>query len=258
MFLKIIATSPHFSQQWHNEILFFTKNWLIDQENDPSWIAFHRYLLAHAWKQAQFAISKIELSLNWELFARAISFRRLKTTPYLSDQVKHLMLISGGKWPGFIAADHSQQIAPILGLQRAIVDTYQLKQYLPSVMHISLLNAETSRPVYYSLVFPTLLEGAPENKNSSTIMLALKDIKLLLQILKETSIANKKFSNEMLKYVHFDCFHVEPDKENEINPSKKIIESDKSFLNDSDHFPNRAFCSTSHFWRGCIKIGFDK
>jgi hypothetical protein len=251
---KAIATHPHFEQPWRNEVLFFTKEWLIKRDNDPNWVAFHRYLFQNAWQQARFAIGKVDLSLNWEAFIDAISSRRLKPTPYLADQVKHIMLIVAGRWPGFRPADNSQQAAPTQGLQKSITDIYSLKHYVPTIMHAYLFKALANFPVYYSLYFPTLLEGSPNNKSSSTIMLDLRGIQQLLEILIDTYSTNKRFGDGNFKNIEFEYFHVEPDKYEEIQPSKNIIENDPVLSQECSQYPGRIFCATSPFWRGCIRI----
>ncbi|MBY0544191.1 MAG: hypothetical protein K2Q14_01420 [Gammaproteobacteria bacterium] len=253
---KAIANHPHFEQPWQNEVLFFTKEWLITRDDDPHWVAFHRYLFSQAWNQAQFAIDKIEFSLSWETFIDAISSRRLKPTPYLADQIKHIMLIIAERSPGFRPTDNLQQIAPTHGLKKAITDIYLLKQYLPTMMYACPLNKENNLPVYYSLSNPTLLEGSPfpHNRNSSTIMLDLRDIKLLLDILIKSVEKNKKLIYRDFENINLAFFHVEHDKYEEILSSKHISEGDFTLLQELQDSPNRVFCSTSPFWRGCIRI----
>lgn len=252
---KTMTAHPHFEQPWQNEILFFTKEWLVKQDDHPQWVRFHRYLFQNAWQQARFAIGKIELSLRWETFVDAISSRRLKPTPYLADHVKHIMLIIAGKWPGLRPADNSQQAAPTEGLQQAITEVYLLKHYFPTIMHADLFNPLGDLPVYYSLYFPTLLEGSPYNKGSSTLMVNLRDIKLLLEILLESFLINRKFGCNDFKNIKLEYFHVEPDKYEEIRPSKIITESDPVFLQGIKQYNDRIFCATSPFWRGCIRVG---
>ncbi len=251
---KLIAAHENFTQTWHNEVLFFTKEWLVKRNGDPHWVEFHDYLFKHAWHQSRFAIGKVDLSLCWETFAEAISSRRLKPTPYLADQIKHIMLIVSGKWPGFKPADDLQKIAPTTGLQKAITEVYSLKQYLPTIMHVDSYENSQFSPIYYSLYFPTLLEGSPNNRSSSTIMLDLRDAKLLLEILKNSFGGNKKFNHNEFQKTQFDYFHVEPDKYNEIKLSKAIAIEDSGFLKEKRQYPARVFCATSPFWRGCIRI----
>jgi hypothetical protein len=248
---SLIANHENFKQDWQNEIIFFTEDWLLSHKNDPDWVEFHHYLFKHAWQQAQFAIGKIELSLYWESFVDAITSRNLKPTPYLADQVKHIMAIAMSRWPAFRPADDSQLVAPIKGLQQAFMEVYLLKNYLPTIMHTEILS-NNSIPIYYSLYYPTLLEGSPNNKSASTIMLDLRDIKLLLDTY-SCSIFNRG-TNLLLKNNDFEYFHVEPDIYQEIKSSKIIFTQDEGFLQGKDKYSSHIFCGTSSFWRGCIRI----
>ncbi len=249
---KSIAAHSAFTQSWKSEILVFSKEWL---NNDLGWAEFRRYLFQHAWQQSQFATNKVELSLVWEMFLKTVALRRLKPTTYLADHIKHLMLIASGHSPGFRPADDSQQAAPLRGLQEAFLNIYMLKHYLPTFMHPQLLNtASSTLPVYYSLLFPTLLEGSPYKKNSSTIMLDLHGIHSLLTILLDKLSQNTFFVGSGLQGVYFNYFHVEPDQQGKIRSSQLIPEKDTDFLREQIDFPDRVFCASSAFWRGCIKI----
>lgn len=249
-----IAKHPNFTQPWENKVLFFTEDWFTNR-HDPAWFELYMYFFKNTWNQAQFTIKKMELSLTWESYVKAITSRNLKPNIYLADQLKHIISIATGMWPGFRPADDSQLIAPTRGIQQALVEIYQLKDYLPTLMHAYyLLNTDIRLPVYYSLFFPAILEGAPHNESSSTIMFDLKNIKLLLDTAIERNNDNDSSFNQIIKDTRFDYFHVEPDKMQEIQSSRLIPENDNALLNDQKYFKDRIFCSTSPFWRGCIRI----
>jgi hypothetical protein len=103
---------------------------------------------------------------------------------------------------------------------------------------------------YYSLAAPTLLEGSPVNKNLTTLMLDIKNIKLMI----DTILRELGQENNLIKNMQFQYFHVEDDKLGEIQSSKLIPALDPAFLQETEYFSNRSFCATSPFWRGCIKI----
>jgi hypothetical protein len=249
-----IAHHPNFKQAWQSKVLFFTQEWFDNHSNDPDWLALHRYFFKHTWQQAKFAISRIELSLGWETFVDAIASRKLKPTPYIADQVKHILSVAAGRSPGFRPNDQTQLVAPTQGLQEAFIDIYQLKQYLPTFMHPYTVNIQDSYPAYYSLLFSTVLEGSPHHESSSTIMLDLREIKLLLDTALERTASSRSRFSMTLKNTAFDYFHVETDKFEEIQSSKLIPEKDPTFYEAVPVFKNRSFCSTSTFWRGCIRI----
>lgn len=251
---RLVAGHPKFTQQWTNSMLFFGKAWLTGNKNSPDWNRFRNYLFEQAWYQSQFSMGKIDLSLSWEKFVEAISLRNLKPRPYLADQIKHILLIATGKFPAFRPIDNKQLAAPTNGLRQAFVNIYMLKNYIPTIMHICPLDAITKHPVYYSLSFPTLLEGSPLNKISTTIMVDIRDIKQLLDTLRKYSMEQIGFEHHIVDNTQLDYFHVEKDALHEIKASTDIFIEDNGFLADKNAYPERTFCSTSQFLRGCIKI----
>lgn len=248
-----ITNHKNFEQPWHNEVIFFTKGWFTHQK-DWAWYSFKDYLCRNAWAQAQFAISKVSLNLAWEHFADAISSRNLRPTPYIADQVKHIMLMAAGRSVGFKSADDSNQVAPTTGLQKAIIETYQLKKYYPTIMHISSIEKDSNLPIYYSLSYPTLLEGSPQNKTpGSTIMLDLREIKQLIDTIRPVFHDHAKVDDNAFDNVKFDYFHVENDKYGEILQSDNVLKLNNSLFNENQS-KGKEFCATSQFWRGCVMI----
>jgi hypothetical protein len=252
---KEIAQHPNFTQKWHNEVIFFPKSWLLGHKKNLKWEPFKKYLFGKAWEQAQFSIGKTEQNLIWETFSEAVSSRGLRPAPYIADQVKHILALVSGKSPGFRPAINNDIAAPISGIQTAIMDVYQLKNYLPTIMHAWPLNAlNKEQPIYYSLNLPTLLEGSPVKKSSNTIILDLRDIKQLLDTLKNFAKTHQFLINTMLHNIDVDYFHIEKDMYDEIRSSQCIPDEDTAFLDNKKCFSNRQFCASSLFWRGCLRI----
>lgn len=251
---KSISSSPEFCTKWINTVVFFPKDWLTKMKNASGFCKFRDYLFKNTWEQSQFAINRIQLSLSWENFVDAISSRNLSPTPYLADQIKHIIAIADGKSPGFRPSDGTDNAAPIDSIQEAIINTYSLKEYIPTIMHIQSPSHDVNLPVYYSLSFPTLLEGSPNKNNGSTKMIDQKEIKQIIETLNRSSQSSGKYKSNVIETTRFEYFHVEDDKEKEIKSSKLIPDVDKSLLSESDKFPDRHFCATAPFWRGCIMI----
>ncbi len=247
---KQIAQHKNFSQPWQSDVLFFTKEWFNFNKNDPAWFDFQTHIFKTSWLQSKESMTRYEFAIYWQDFIKAITHRRIQPTPYFSDSLKHLMLLSIGESPAFQPAiEENDLYAPIQGLQEAILSVYMLKKYIPTIMHTEMIKEDSRNPFYYSLSFPTLLEGSPNSKcSSSTIMLDQKHFKLLM----ETSLRDWQISKTMLENKIFEYFHVENDIDNEILSSKLIPTMDKRFsINPSEGFE---FCGSSPFWRGCIMI----
>lgn len=250
---KYIVNQEKFDQDWVCEVLYFTEDW-FKHTTDTSWLRLYNYFFQAAWGQSERAINKDVFGLIWQNFSKAITSRNLRPRQYLVDTIKHLFLIGNNSASAIIPAAYNQQLyAPIDYLQKAFVDVYLLKNYLPTIMHaVAPGILDCKNHVYYSLSFPTLLEGVPDDKSSSTIMLDIKDIKLLIDTLKERSIPY--IQNLMAKKIDFQYFHIESDMTREINSSVNLINEDTRLTKDADIYPGRSSCTTSPFWRGAIKI----
>lgn len=255
-----IAKHPTFTQPWQNRVLFFTRKWFIDHEKSLEWLKFRSYLFGQAWRQAQFAISNMERSLIWEGSAEAIALRNLRPSSYIVDNVKHILFIATDKLPGFRPADNNHNAAPIEGIQKAFIDVYELQQYFPTIMHVFPLNTlSLGKSVYYSLSFPTLLEGTIIKRGTSTIMSDIKEIKTIFDALAKRQIdfpeqTEQDYYTKTIHSLNINYFHVEQDISKEISSSKELPKKDSDFLEGNKSNGNLKFCSSSLFWRGCLQL----
>jgi len=253
--LKIIgnkATTP----PWTSKILLFTKDWLEKREDDIGWLRFHNYLLIASWVQSKYMRSKSELSIMWEAFASAIRAINLKPSHYLLDTLMHFIFLADGAAPGFKAADDSQLVLPSRAVEYAYENIYCLKDYASVILHPHRLGmGGDNAAVYYSLTYPTMLEGTPIIKNPSSIISELREIKVLLttyeKILESHGVHSHRLKNKRLDY-----FHTEEDKLGEILPTKNITSSDPSLAKCMERFKGKIFPFQGPFFRGCIRVAF--
>lgn len=256
-----IAQGSKSTQPWHNTVLFFGKKWL-DNHNAKEWDKFREYLTRIIWDQANYAIDKLKFNICWESCSRIISLRRLQPKPYLIDHVKHMLSIAAGNFPAFIPMDDSQEAAPTQELQKAFIEKYNLKQYLPTLMHACMLDDPILQPkyIYYSLSIPTILEGSPLKKNSSTVLSDLREIKLLIETLKENphKVNLNPETDKLIQELAIDYFHYEKDMCDQVKPSALLPHDDKNFVRDQQNFSGRTFCPNSPFFSGCIRLGLMK
>jgi len=249
---KQIAVHPEFDQPWQSEVIFFTKDWFsFSEKKDPCWQKFQLFLFKKGWTQSQQIFEKQELNLLYKIFIEKISERHLPSSPYLIDTLKHIFLICMGEGLAFQSTHSSDVMAPSQGLQNALLNSYGLKKYSPTLMNaVAFSSALHKSPLYYSLIFPLITEGIADKKfRKSTLMQELKWLKNLIEIIKEDK---NVIENTFLKNKKFDFFHAQPDIENEIKLSHSILKEDSQFTNAK--FPREPICETSPFWRGCIQI----
>lgn len=246
---KAIANSPAFHSNWSVDILFFSANWFDLKKNDnKAWHQFYHYIYSQAWQVAKFALFKIDVELQWERIITAISQRRLKPNPYIADTVKHLYLLSFGKFPGFVPLDRSEKLMPSTELQEVLVEAYGLK-YQPTIVHCdNLENTTDTQPVYYSLAYPTLMGGSPSASTNKTRIMDLRDIMMCIETI--SKIDGESLLNNMI----FDYFHVGMNGLNSMHPSSDITEFDSRFLEYNASYCDKDFAETSQFLKGCISI----
>lgn len=257
---KCIAQNESVVPPWQNIILLFGRNWFrnIIKPTSKEWTKFSNYLFYTLLKHVDSTLEKTRFNIYWESFAEIISARRLKPKSYLFDQVKHLLAIVAGIFPAFVVMDNSQESAPSFLLQKVFVEKYALKHYVPTLMHTCLPSDEIIKPryVYYSLSMPTLSGGSPLKKTTSTIINDMREIKFLIETLKERFISSDQYKalNAVIAKTNFDYFHHKDDFYNQVKASKVIPVEDISFTKDKKNFPTRKICSTSPFFSGCIRI----
>ncbi len=250
---KEIANHPDFGETWTTEILFFSKEW-FDRLDDKKWRDFELYLLKNAWRGSEFFRNQF----MWDLaFSLILQERNIKPNPYISDTVKHLLAIGIGAFPGFASA-LSDEAAPIQRLQECIESIYQLSEYAPIIMHPHFLKKELSRPIYYSLQYPTTTEFSPKSRKGSTKIFDLYQIKsLLTKYLANIHLDALNLGNtpiyDLPGKIQYDFFHTDPENYAGIRPSKEIPEEDNTFANVPEGM-SKNFPINSQFLRGCIRI----
>ena len=239
-------------EKWYNEVLVFPNTWFENHHNELSWLQFYKYLLNLYWEQSQLLRDTTDFSLLWSSLVDEISNCNLKPRPYLIDTLKHLVLISNGTGIAFTPATDESAL-PVSLIQKAYVDCYGLKTYIPHLMQPCKLQG-IEKQVYYSLAWPTVLESSSYVRNAPSIIEDERIIKRLLDILIR-AIKNGNNIINPIKYAKYEFFHSDIDQYREISSSKDIPNEDSRFrVTRSNQFKDRIFCSTSPFFRGCIRI----
>ena len=246
LFKEIANSKTDSSAKWSASIIAFPKQW-FEYQNDKSlkWLKFYSYLFAQTWASVNFALARLNLDIIWGDIATILAKTKIKTSPFIIDTVKQLIGVSQGHFPGFISSD-DEQCAPMNVIQDCLINVYQIRDYYPSIMHISPPNKPSPQnPIYYSLSYPTLLSGTPYDGLQKSIMVNLKTIKYIFDRIKPDEM-------KIPTQFSFRYYHLSEDIDDTILPSQFIFEEDSRFHNfDTDKYK---FCYASQFWKGCIKI----
>ena len=124
------------------------------------------------------------------------------------------------------------------------------------------LNADPSKSLYYSLEVPTLMAFSPRSKKIANKLDDLREIKHIVQRVKEYLRENKLKLNqddthEIVDGLNFEYYQTDEDSYNETVKSYKLQEIDQNIVQENKKF-KKEFCDTSPFLRGCVRISMIK
>ena len=243
-----------FPERWQSEILIFSGDWF--EQTGGEWLKFSYYL--HTVLVSNTAYLRNQIVLDY-LFSCALRERNLKPNPYLVNTVRHLFLIAEGAAPGFkFASDDS--VIPLVLLESIIMDTYELKDYLPSFMHLGYLTETNGNSVYYSLEVPTLLDFQPRSREASKLQDLIQISRILRKVIPAFAAQGRNVENGIIdritKGISYDCYHHA--RGEGINLLEDLINHDSILYNLHEKYPDRTFCSTNSFMRGCVRISKDR
>lgn len=252
-YIKMIAQHSTTQHPWTSEILVFTKKWFQPNDDDVNWLRFHYYIARKSWIQSRSTRIKSEFSIMWEVFGSAIGTRRLKPSHYMVSMVMHNLFLANGTAPGFKPTNDSKLLLPSQLIEDAYENVYRLKNYAPIIMAPVILSSK--EPVmFYSLAYPTLLEGTPAIRKKPSMISELRDLKKLMQMLMDTLEKHHEPVFEFVKNTQFECFHTELDKFGEIKDSKELVKDDPCVSACMKRFKGKIFPYQGPFFHGFLRI----
>lgn len=242
-------------RRWHSNVLLFSSDWFKNDFRDPAWLSFQNYLFKLGWSHTKFKFDNVGQQILWEALASAIAERRLKPRPYLIDTVKHLISIGMGAIPGFQVSDDSEMALPTQCIENAYLNVYNL-DYSPILIYPHILqNTLDETPVYYFMTFPTLAEGYPTQRGTPSFIMDLREIKNIIETPnKGINTKNRLPIIDILRQIHYNYFHPEPDRLREITPSSEITKDDPELNRYMQQYKNKPFPINAPFMCGCIRI----
>jgi hypothetical protein len=253
--IKTIGNRSNVDSPWASKILVFAKDWLVEQPTDIGWLSFHNHLLKKSWNQSKYMRSKSELSIMWEAFASAVRDRNLKPGPYILANIMHNIFLANGAIPGFTAADTSELLLPSRAVEEAYENVYLLKEYASIIMHPWRLGTmNINNPIYYSLAYPTMIEGTPAIRHAPSVISEIRDIRLLMHTLERILQQHGDLTYSLIKGTTFDYFHTESDRFKEVENSKTIVDGDPYLAECTKRFKDKIFPYQGPFFRGCIRV----
>ncbi len=263
-----IANSPNFSTPWYCEIIYLSNTWIeklsqYTAQRNTAWTALHNFLIKKNLQHSEYGRKRSIFEIVWELFSRSLNVKGLRPNPYVIDTLKHLVFVGTGGSPGSVANIGSTALGPIPDLQNVYIDSYGLKEYVPTIMQPGYLALNNPISVYYSLQSPTLLESVPKSRNLTSIIDNVRELKELADhFLDEVFDEHLKIANvsmnEMISQLRFEFFHEAAYAYGtEIRPSTEMPVHDPA-LEYSPGDKAGKFADASPYLHGCVRISVKK
>jgi hypothetical protein len=255
---KEIVNSGLTDCNWNSCIIYFSEKWINKLYSDKAWLTLKIYFYELAWSYAEYKRSYFSHDFAFSMFQKK---RNLKPNPYLADTARHLFITALGAAPGYTPTSADEGL-PVEALQKAFVQSYGLKTYLPTIMQPTHFNFETDRlPIYYSLQNPSTHVFSPKSRKVSSTLFEMRELEYIMRIYieelsRKDSICFDTVMSQMAHDVKFHYFHNKSDRHHIVKPSHEIAEADNRF--DYDNLKYKAsgakFAGDARFVRGCIMI----
>jgi hypothetical protein len=249
-----IAASKNAKVDWQSEILFFTTDWFKEHSADKNWVGFSHQLIRGEWLRCTPLRHKITFELLGRVFASVQTSNNMRSNAYLIDTVMHLIAVGVGANTAFTAITNNETYAPIDLIQKELIQSYGLKQYIPTIMGPYVLQQDDfDLPVYYSMQLPTMLGSSPNLRKPHSVLEDMRTVKKLLETLRNFLENSNHPFFDFIKNLEFEFFHPATDYINNIKSTDEIVKGDKRLIEYSDK-RERIFCASSSFLNGCIRI----
>ena len=245
---------------WHCDVLFFTKEWFSRLQHDPAWSHLRNYCYQYVWKQTIPMRRQVNHNLIWQQFSTNMTKKGLRCCPYQLHTLKHIINLVLGILPCFKPAIDDASV-PINLLQNILVEDYGL-DYMPTIMRATQFNSDGNNSYgYYSINEPTLIESVVQTRKVNNIMQVSREIWHLLQLMQlEIKSGHLDVSStpmhDVLRKVDFDVFHNEFDARGDLSVTNRMPNQDGDLIySGNQRLSYLPFCYSASFLRGCVRFG---
>ena len=119
----------------------------------------------------------------------------------------------------------------------------------------SKIGANDNSAIYYSLGYPSLIEGTPTIRKPPSIITELREVKKLMSIFNEISQEKIQNSSYLKNISNYEYYHSEDDPFGEIKNSQDILYASREIKEELEkQYQNKTFSTYNQFFRGCISI----
>jgi hypothetical protein len=249
---KSITDSERIKNDWQCDVLYLGRGW-FEAMPKKEWAQFHYTCLQQEWHNSMHLRNHITFEVIWQILTQTQAETRLKPNVYILESVKHLIDIAAGALLGFKPLNHEDtDTAPINIIEKAYLENYKLKHYIPTILAPTYLNRNQGEAVYYSLMLPTLLSLTPGH-NFRNVLEDARNVKYLLERFQKRLEERTNSLYHLISNTDFDFFHYEADPLYHIKATATLPELDPRFSSYPQD-PKRSFCENGPFVRSCVMI----
>ena len=254
---KELSNRVPLEKRWYTDIVFFTHDWLA--ANTTASKLFSLYLHERVFHSTAHLRNDIVFK---HVLSCAIRDAFQKPSPFVVDTIEHLIAIGNGFYPGFNFVDQ-EYAGPLEMLEDTFSELYDMP-YAPTFMCPTYFNQQTKKTCYYSLQKPTLVSFSPKSNQSHTGLDTLKELQHIMAKIKPRIANNTRLprGGPILNWANttvYDYYHANmPLEQNSadhmIRSTAHLLEHDASLKKMMSYYPDKEFCYSGSFLRGCIKI----
>ena len=244
--------SPNCDMPWFQDVLYFSNKWL-EKLGDPKFAMLYSYL------------SNIHLSKNkvWHMMQSwapvlneiEIDKRLTKHSPCALNTAKHLLAIVANGALGH-KPTISDDAAPNLLIQNAIVNSYGLNDQCPTLMEPAYFDSKQNQSVYCSLGHLAFAWSNSETFKGKSMIANLDEIQYVENIYRGSILSGNYTKVTSLynaaKSAHFEYYHDDPGDYKNIKNNILLAHEDPRFI--CGDIGLAGFPEHSPFLKGCIKI----
>jgi hypothetical protein len=252
LLFKSMMQSSRLQNDWNCEVLYLGRGW-FESLPQNAWMQFHYTCLKQEWANSTHSRNRLTFEAIWQTLSQTQAETRLKPNVYVLESVKHLVNIAMGAFLGFrpLNAHLDEHIAPVSMIEKAYIEFYKLKHYIPTILAPTYLNRKSHNAVYYSFMIPTLLSLTHEHNFRNTLE-DERNVKHLLERFQKRLESQTDTLHKFISNTEFQFFHYEADPLYQINATKTLPQFDPRFSDAPDK--ERSFCENGPFVRSCVMV----
>lgn len=239
---------------WQCEVLIFPKSWLTLIENS---LPLKYFLLKTEWDLSVYWRNQYMLRLLRADIGNAHLQDNLKPSKEQLMATHQILNIALGGSIGYSPLVVGDELsAPISWLQNLLMNEYQIDYYptflVPSYIH----KTKANHYIYYSLQQCKEVDVQAGSPRPHSSLNDLRMVQNLIQNLIKSLDKSCSSFHEVLRHIRFSFFHYEPDALYNIRSSEYIYLEDTAMqIAESIEL---GFCSTANFFKGCVRIHYEK